>query len=508
MMMILQRGLRLASQHFRAFSRRLPCGLQRCSLSSLEPPSISLDELAKRRKALVLELGRHASRMSDSPSRHVVLFPGSEIQYMAYHVPYRFHQDSNFLYFTGFFEANAILAMDISVQPSLTGNTEPQIDCLEYLFVEVRSHQAELWNGPTVGIEGAQEATGICKVYSLRDFQEFIKRLNPNTVLWYSSLTHKDTTSSPVPNRFVLSKVLRLRESHQIKIENPDILVDSLRYVKSPAEIRLLQHACLTTSQCLAKAMAASHPDITESTLGNLVEFESRSRGLALGYPPVVAGGLRANTIHYMKNDQPIRDHELVLVDLGCLYKGYTADITRTWPVNGHYTPAQRLLHDILEEVQRTCANAVSPERNLADIHRIMLTELARHLVSERIIPSTKALEAAEQICPHSVGHFLGLDVHDTPTVSHSNPFRPGVVFPLEPGIYMRPQLCDKYQIPKDFVGLGLRLEDDFVISPDGSAIRLTDQLPTSAEQLEALVGTDVNTDPVTHGARVNQAQS
>ncbi|KAF7234156.1 hypothetical protein EG68_11852 [Paragonimus skrjabini miyazakii] len=478
---------------------RLPYFRPKCTASCGFASLVSVEEFSRRRLALATELGRYVSRISNTSSKHLLIFPASEVQYMAYHVPYPFHQDSNFLYFTGFLEANAVFTLTVLVEPS-HNKLEPQIQYQEHLFVEVRSPHAELWDGPTLGIDNSIRCTGIRSVHDLQDFSQFLDANHSETVIWYSHLVQRPTENQ-TPNKFVLSEVLKLQRRTQKsarEIKNPDPIVDNLRLIKSPTEINLLRRAASVTSDCIMATMRFSRPGMLELGLLGVLEYEARLRGSSLGYPPVIAGGSRAHIIHYLKNDQILNNGDLVLVDCGCRYGGYTADITRTWPVNGHFNPAQRVLHGILEETQNTCAKAASPDRSLQDLHQIMMTELERHLVSEHIIPSKDSKVLVQKICPHSVGHFLGLDVHDTPTVSSTRLLSPGVVFPLEPGLYMRPEL-KALGVSAEFLGYGLRLEDDFVMSAAGVPVRLTDDLPRETRKLEEIIQHSVKEDLKTH---------
>ncbi|CAL8091041.1 unnamed protein product [Calicophoron daubneyi] len=419
---------------------------------------------------------------------------------MAYHVPYPFHQDSNYFYFTGLNEPNGVLAIVVDIHPASDQN-DPEFTHHEHLFLEVRSQESELWDGPSLRLSTAAELTGV-SAEPLTYFPNFLKSYAEGAYLWYAPLVHPFFDKKPL-NRLVFSEILKARDFFSVNKGNvfdPDPLIDRLRIVKSPKEINLMRAAACATAKCMKSIMKTSHPDISESTLYSCLEFQARSQGLLLGYPPVIAGGDRANTIHYLKNDALIKDGELVLVDVGCRACGYTADVTRTWPVNGCYTPAQRILHEILERVQHKCAAAACPETSLADLHRLMVAELERNLRQEKIIPKTNSLSLVQKICPHHIGHFIGLDIHDTPKIPISRRFEPGMVFPLEPGVYMRPEF-GQLGVPKEFLGLGLRIEDDFVINDSGKAERLTEDLPTQCSEIEAIIRSEAC--ETTHGRSV-----
>ncbi|VDQ00743.1 unnamed protein product [Trichobilharzia regenti] len=430
---------------------------------------------------------------------HLVIIPASEIQYMAYHVPYPFHQDSNFFYFTGLNEPNGIFL----VCKNETEGNENDACWSTHLFLEMHNKHAEIWNGPTLTLSEASSLTGIKHCYPLYDLRSFLHHQvasSSSLCVWYSPLSSDEPFERP-QNKFVLgniSKFLKEINNKNVSFENPEYIIDNLRFKKSNYEIRQMKLAVVAAIESLESAMQITKPGITETSLQSHIEYQMRSRGCSVGYPPVVAGGYRTNIIHYMRNNSEIRDGELILVDAGCRVNGYTSDITRTWPVNvflissnlenrlyklintacespfeydyllGYFSPTQKIVHEILLEIQKSCASVASPEKSLQDLYNHMLSEIGRHLVNERIIPDQDKLYVAQKVCPHHVGHYLGLDVHDTPTIPYTRRLQAGVVFPLEPGIYFRSDLAN-LGISKEFMGIGMRVEDDFVMTNDGS---------------------------------------
>lgn len=264
-------------------------------------------------------------------------------------------------------------------------------------------------------------------------------------------------------------------------------LTHSLRAVKSPAEVALMKEAGCITAQAFRKTMAMCYGDIDEALLYAKFDFECRAHGANfLAYPPVVAGGNRANTLHYINNNQLIKDGEMVLLDGGCEYFGYVSDITRTWPVNGKFSPAQVELYEAVLEVQRTCLSLCSPGVSLDHIYSTMLALLVRQLrmlgVVKTSTSDTDALKAAKKYCPHHVGHYLGMDVHDTPDLSRSQPLQPGMAITIEPGLY----ICeDDDQVPDRFRGLGVRIEDDVVIQEEGGPLILSSDTPKTIAEVE-----------------------
>ncbi|KAG8436402.1 hypothetical protein GDO86_007485 [Hymenochirus boettgeri] len=244
-------------------------------------------------------------------------------------------------------------------------------------------------------------------------------------------------------------------------------LVQQLRLVKSQAEIELMKQAGRISSQAFIQTMRCGKAPVKEAFLYAKFDFESRARGAdILAFPPVVAGGNRATTLHYVKNNQIIKCGEMVLLDGGCEASCYVSDITRTWPVNGRFTASQEALYQAVLDVQKSCLSLCFPGTSLENIYSHMLTLIARKLKDLMIVPrgfnDSQLFKAARKYCPHHVGHYLGMDVHDTPDVSRSIPLQPGMVITIEPGIYI-PE--NDTEAPEQFRGLGIRIEDDVVIT-------------------------------------------
>ncbi|XP_035166999.1 xaa-Pro aminopeptidase 3-like, partial [Oxyura jamaicensis] len=219
-------------------------------------------------------------------------------------------------------------------------------------------------------------------------------------------------------------------------------------------------------------------------------EFECRARGAdILAYPPVVAGGNRSNTLHYVKNNQLIKDGELVLLDGGCESSCYVSDITRTWPVNGRFTKPQAELYQAVLDIQKSCLSLCSPGVSLENIYSLMLSLIGQKLKDLGILKSSvtesQFFKAVRKYCPHHVGHYLGMDVHDTPDMSRSLPLQPGMVITIEPGLYI-PE--DDMNAPERFRGIGVRIEDDVVIAEDSPLI-LSADCPKEIYDIEQICG-------------------
>uniref|UniRef100_A0A8D0CEW7 X-prolyl aminopeptidase 3, mitochondrial n=1 Tax=Scleropages formosus TaxID=113540 RepID=A0A8D0CEW7_SCLFO len=431
-------------------------------------PGLTQTEFELRRQRLAALIATNAERLGATNSGcPVAIVLSHPIRYMTNDIPYPFHQNQEFLYLTGILEPDSALVL-------CCGSHEDQA----ILFVPRRDPARELWDGPRSGKEGAAALTGIERVHNTEELGLVLKSLKGTTV-WYdgSQPCHPQlhqTYIQPLLEGGLMGRPLRR-------------LIHSLRVIKSPAELALMKEAGSITAQAFKKTMSMSQGDIDEALLYAKFDFECRAQGANfLAYPPVVAGGNRANTLHYINNNQIIKDGELVLLDGGCEYFGYVSDITRTWPVNGKFSPAQAELYEAVLEVQMYCISLCCPGTSLDYIYSTMLTLLGQKLKKLGIIGSTASEEdarkAARRYCPHHVGHYLGMDVHDTSELSRSLPLQPGMVITIEPGLYISEN--DK-GCPERFRGLGIRIEDDVVIQKEGGPLILSADTPKTIPEIE-----------------------
>ncbi|XP_072299851.1 xaa-Pro aminopeptidase 3 [Eucyclogobius newberryi] len=432
-------------------------------------PGLSQTEFELRRYKLASLIEAQAERMgpSTSSSHHVVIVLSHPTRYMTNDIPYPFHQNQDFLYLTGILEPDSALILHGKGSPDQA-----------ILFVPRRDPSRELWDGPRSGRDGAATLTGIERVHSTEELGVVLKSLKGNT-MWYDS-------SQPAHPKVHQTHVSSIIEAGSMP-RSLRPLLQSLRALKSSAEVALMQEAGRISAQAFRRTMALSQGDIDEAILFAKFDFENRLHGANfLAYPPVVAGGNRANTLHYINNNQIIKDGEMVLLDGGCEYFGYVSDITRTWPVNGKFSPAQAELYEAVLEVQRSCLSLCSPGISLDHIYSSMLALLGRQLKRLGIIKTSASeadvLKAARRYCPHHVGHYLGMDVHDTPELSRSQPLQPGMVVTIEPGLYISE---DNDEAPQRFRGLGIRIEDDVVIQNKGGPLILSSEAPKTISEVE-----------------------
>uniref|UniRef100_A0A8I6AJ36 Xaa-Pro aminopeptidase n=1 Tax=Rattus norvegicus TaxID=10116 RepID=A0A8I6AJ36_RAT len=399
-------------------------------------PGLSQVEYALRRHKLMALV--HKEAQGHSGTDHTVVVLSNPIHYMSNDIPYTFHQDNSFLYLCGFQEPDSILVLQ-----SCSGKQLPSHKAM--LFVPRRDPGRELWDGPRSGTDGAIALTGVDDAYPLEEFQHLLPKLRAETnMVWYDWMkpSHAQLHSD------YMQPLTEAKATSKNKVRSVQHLIQHLRLIKSPAEIKRMQIAGKLTSEAFIETMFASKAPVDEAFL-------------------------------YAK------DGEMVLLDGGCESSCYVSDITRTWPVNGRFTAPQAELYEAVLEIQKACLTLCSPGTSLENIYSMMLTLMGQKLKDLGIIKTSKesAFKAARKYCPHHVGHYLGMDVHDTPDMPRSLPLQPGMVITVEPGIYIPEGDTDA---PEKFRGLGVRIEDDVVVTQDSPLI-LSADCPKEVNDIEQI---------------------
>lgn len=438
-------------------------------------PGVRQDEFRERRFRLMEGIHRHASKHDNSLKQHLVVIPSATKVYMTEKIPYIFRQNTDFLYLSGCLEPDNALV--------LTGTRGD--DHVSTLFVRKHDMHSELWDGPRTGVEGAPTLFGVDQAYALTDLEPFIAsftRSHRSFILWYDFMN---------PLQPDVHRTLRefLGDAWNKMWESPKPFIHQLRLYKSPAEVALMKDSCRIASDAIAATIASSYPGVTEHQLFARVDYECRMRGAEyLAYPPVVAGGDRANIIHYISNNQVVTEGEMVLMDAGCEYHGYSSDITRTWPVSGRFSQSQRDLYEAVLSVQTELIRMCATLPSLDSLFHAMCSLLGLRLQELGVLSSRSTQDelsrAAYSFCPHHVSHYLGMDVHDTALIPRSVPLEPGMVITVEPGIYVSP--LNKLA-PSQYHGLGVRIEDDVLITASGPIV-LTAGCPKQIDDIEKLM--------------------
>ncbi|XP_032643582.1 xaa-Pro aminopeptidase 3 isoform X2 [Chelonoidis abingdonii] len=403
-------------------------------------PGLSQVEYALRRHKLMTLINKEAQEWGGVD--HTVILLSNPTYYMSNDIPYTFHQDTNFLYLCGFQEPDSILVLQ-----SLPGKALPSHKAM--LFVPRRDPSRELWDGPRSGTDGAVALTGVDEAYPIEEIRHLVTKLKgESNMVWYDS-------EKPVHTQFhsdYLQPLAKIKAGSKNRVRTIHHLVQQLRLIKSPAEIERMKFAGRVTSQAFIETMFASKFPVDEAFL-------------------------------YAK------DGEMVLLDGGCESSCYVSDITRTWPINGRFTDPQAELYQAVLEIQKSCLSLCSPGVSLENIYSLMLSLMGQKLKELGILKKSTTenhfFKVVRKYCPHHVGHYLGMDVHDTPDMSRSLPLQPGMVITIEPGIYI-PE--DDMVAPERLRGLGVRIEDDVVVTEDAPLI-LSADCPKEIYHVEQICG-------------------
>jgi Xaa-Pro aminopeptidase len=394
---------------------------------------------------------------------------------------YRFRQDSDFFYLTGFEEPDAVAVIKSSEQPAYT------------LFVRPRDPEREIWDGRRAGVEGARKQYGAETSFPIAEFDEKLSEiLDGAERLYYRLGVNRDLDNT------IISEIARMRALNRKPIHPPQTIIDpstiihEMRVLKTPEEIELMQRAADIAAEAHSEAMKAAHPGMNEYEIEALIERIFRQRGAsAPAYTSIVGAGVNATVLHYINNDGVLRDGDLLLIDAGAEYKGYASDITRTFPINGRFTKPQREIYELVLKAQKACVEMVRPGVTHDQLKQQSIEILTEGMVElgllkgepEQLIKDKKY----EQFYMHGLGHMLGIDVHDVGRYYYgkeSRALEPGVVMTVEPGIYVS---VDTKDIPKQYLGIGVRIEDDVLCTQNGPRV-LTTKVPKEVDQIEELM--------------------
>ena len=412
----------------------------------------------------------------------VAIIPSAREAIRSHDTAYRYRQSSDFFYLTGFEEPEAIAVITPAKEPKYT------------LFVRPRDPDREIWDGRRAGIDGAKSEYGADEAYPVAEFAEKL----PDILNGPEKLYYRLGDGNANLDDMIIRQLASVRILNRKAITVPNTIIDSasiiheMRVIKSEEEIAIMQRAADIAAEAHIEAMKASRPGMKEYEIEALVEQVFRKAGAAgPSYNSIVGAGVNATVLHYINNDGTLNDGDLLLLDAGAEYKGYASDITRTFPVNGKYTPAQRDIYDLVLETQMSCVEMVRPGVSHMDIknHSIkMLTEgMVRLGLLQGEPESLIKEEKYMQFYMHGLGHFLGIDVHDVGryfTDGESRPLEPGMVMTVEPGIYVNP---NSKGIPEKYLGIGVRIEDDVLVTENGPRI-LSNKVPKDAGEIEALM--------------------
>jgi Xaa-Pro aminopeptidase len=398
------------------------------------------------------------------------------------HYPYR--QDSDLWYLTGFPEPEAVLVL---VPGRKHGET--------ILFCRERDPEREGWDGPRSGPEGAVERFALDDAYPIDDLDEILPGLLEGRSRVYYHFG-RDTEFDLKLIGWLNRVRAQVRSGAQPPHEFLELghLLDELRLFKSPAELKLMQRAADISVKAHEAAMRAARPGMREYELQAEIERVFRMHDAVPAYGSIVGAGDNACVLHYVANAAQSRDGDLVLVDAGAEYRGYASDITRTFPVNGRFSKQQRALHDLVGAAQEAALAHARPGVPYETGHDAAVRTLTEGLLRLGLLKGTLEKNVAggqyKRFYRHKTGHWLGLDVHDVGDYridGDSRLLEPGMVFTIEPGLYVAP---GDTTVAAKWRGIGIRTEDDVLVTRDGHRV-LTGKLARSADEIEALMGGD-----------------
>ncbi len=433
---------------------------------------------------------------------------------------YEFRQSSDFYFLTGFDEPDAVAVFNPA-----------HVKERYVLFVRPRDRDMEIWNGHRAGIEGAVARYGADASYPIEELDQKLRDYAlDRTVLYYKLGT--PAFDSRITRLFAEVRGARARGfTPPIRIEDPSPVLHELRLRRLPEELARQRRACEISAEAHTEAMHFAHPGLMEYQIQAVVEYVFRMNGSRRNaYPSIIASGPNACILHYLENSRRMEAGELLLIDAGCEYGYQAADITRTFPVDGRFTASQRAIYDIVLRAQLAGIAAAKPGQRYEAIHEAARRVLTEGLVALGLLPGgveeALAMHHYREFYMHGTGHWLGMDVHDVGDYrirGASRVLEPGMVFTVEPGLYFDParesatfrlrefseqemlerrlrlgaaaaRRLDEEEkakaekvvrpIPREFRGIGVRIEDDILITADGCEV-LTSGVPKTIEDVE-----------------------
>ena len=427
---------------------------------------MELGELKSRRKALVEKMPKNSIAILSSANRN----------YRTRDVENPYRQDSDFLYMTGISEPNLINIV-----------FEKSGEIFSVLFRNNTSEHEKIWDGSRLENSDILENSGFSEVQSYDDYEEKIL----NYIIDKDSI-YIESGLNPELDDFIYEKISKSGKNNRKNCIFPKKIValhsvtQKLRLIKSDYEIGLIKKAAEVSIIGHQEAMKKSKPGIYEYELDAEIKYVFNKNNMHFAYMSIVGSGNNACTLHYIKNNNLLKDKDLVLIDAAAENQGYASDITRTFPVNGKYTKEQALIYDLVLNAQEKAIEFIKPGVTWEQVHEITVEEISKGLVALNLLPNDINRVINEELYKdffmHKTGHWLGLDVHDVGEYENIL-FEPGMVITVEPGIYIN--LINK-KIPKKWRGIGVRIEDDVLITKNGNEV-ITKNLVKKRNEVELM---------------------
>jgi Xaa-Pro aminopeptidase len=433
---------------------------------------ITAQEFVRRRRDLMATMSKN--------SIAILTAAPEQVRSRDTYFPYR--QDSNFFYLTGFPEPDAVLVL-IPKRP------QGQF----VLFCRERDRSREIWDGRRAGPEGARELYGADDAFPIDDIDEILPGLLEGRDRVYYALGRNRTFDTRL-----LDWIDGIRARARSGAVPPDEFVDldhlvhEARLFKTATELKVMRKAGAISARAHCRAMRAARPGLYEYQLQAEIEHAFASEGARHpAYGSIVGGGANACVLHYVENSAPLQDGDLVLIDAGAELEHYAADITRTFPVSGKFSAPQQALYEVVLAAQLAAIDVARAGNHWDEPHRVTVKIITQGLVDLGLLKGNVddliARNAYTDFYMHRAGHWLGMDVHDVGDYKVDNEWRllePGMVMTVEPGIYVAP---DNRKVAKKWRGIGIRIEDDVVITRKGPEI-LTAGVPKTVADIERLM--------------------
>ena len=412
----------------------------------------------------------------------IAIVPTSPVRPRNRDVEFPFRPDSNFYYLTGFDEPEAVAAL-------VPGREEGEF----VMFCRERDPVAEQWHGARLGLEGVREQHGADDTYSIDALDNVLPGLLEDKPRLYYAMGHYGEFDRRMLAWIAHVRAGARRSGGLEEVVMLDHLVHEMRLFKSKAEIDAMSKAAQVSAAAHERAMRICRPGMAEYRIeAELLHEFARGGCRAPAYPSIVAGGANACTLHYTRNSDKLRKGDLLLIDAGAEYECYASDITRTFPVNGKFSRAQRDVYSLVLAAQAAAIDTAAPGRTFEDVHMAAVRVLVEGLLAlgalkgraKRVIDDGKY----KRFYMHRTGHWLGMDVHDVGSYrigDEPRALEPGMVMTVEPGLYIAP---DDEKAPKRLRGIGIRIEDDVLVTQSGCEV-LTAAAPKSIEEIESIVG-------------------
>ena len=431
---------------------------------------MDMSSYAERREAFARAMGEG-----------VAIIPAAPPSTRSNDVEYRYRQDNDLLYLTGFPEPNCLCVL-------LPRHENERF----ILFVQPRDREKETWTGKRYGVDGAREVFGADAAYTIDQVREVLPGHLAQTDKVYFAPGRDERMNTLIQGLVDGSRSARARTGRGVEsLVDPAAILHEMRLYKSAEELDLMRKAVAASARAHVAAMREVREGAFEYELEALVEYHFRSAGgSGTAYPSIVASGANSTILHYIENDRRMHDGDLVLIDAGAEFDGYCSDVTRTFPVGKGYSPPQRRIYEIVLRAQQEGIAMVRPGVSMEDIHQRATEVLVDGLVDIGLLSgaANDLIEKREhtRFYMHRTGHWLGLDVHDVGRYrvdGTARPLEPGMVLTVEPGIYIAEDLDD---VSDDYRGIGVRIEDDVLVTEAGHEV-LSAAIPKEVDEIEAI---------------------